>query len=304
MGEDQGLLLIVNPAAGKGRTRKLLPAIREGLRQRGIVFQLLETEGKGHATELAAGAKGSVVIAVGGDGTVNEVVNGIAGTGKILGILPTGSANDLLKAIRIPADLSAALDVLVRGTTQPLDLPEVVVDGQDDRTVVRRLFLNGVGVGFDAQVAATADGIRYLSGLPLYVAAVLKTLGRYKAPDFRITIDGNRSSGRKLLVAVGNGPCAGGGFFLTPEAKPDDGLLDVCAIDMRSILGILRLMPAVMSGKHLHLDSVLYRKCKSLALESETPFAVHADGEIVASGARRVEVGLRERALKVLVDYG
>ena len=129
--------------------------------------------------------------------------------------------------------------------------------------------------------------------------AVLRTLGQYKAPLFEITTDSGFITSRKLLIAVGNGVCAGGGFYLTPNAKLDDGKLDICMIDDLSIVQTLMIMPKVMKGKHLESASVVSFTSKRIEIKSESPFYAHADGEMAGLLCNRVNIGIEKEALRV-----
>ncbi len=169
-----------------------------------------------------------------------------------IGIIPAGSGNDFIKSLRYPKRLADALDIVLAGKVRRVDAGIVTCTAAtpDESTVEthHRLFLNGVGVGFDATVAAKMRTIRYLSGTAVYLLAVLQTLGKYKAPHFTIAIDGAERVGHNLLIAIGNGRCAGGRFYLTPDAVVDDGLLDLCVVKDVGVARILRLMPLVMVG--------------------------------------------------------
>lgn len=300
--------LVVNPNAGGGRPRKLLGAIERALRAWGVHYTVELTKGPGDATKLAAASQSEVVISVGGDGTVNEVLNGLR-PGVSLGIVPAGSGNDLIKSLPIPPRPMDALHTAVHGRSLMVDAGSVSCSvhssgGKDAGVpVAPRLFLNGVGIGFDAEVAVRKGEIPYLTGTLVYVAAVLQTLGRYKSPLFKVCSREISRESRQLLVAVGNGRCAGGGFYLTPEADPSDGELDVCLIDHVSIFTILRLMPRVMKGKHTGHPSVTLSRTREITLESSTPFFVHADGEIVGRRVNRVEIGILPQHLSVQVGY-
>ena len=214
--------LIVNPNAGNGKPRKLLAQMERLLHSWDVPYTLKLTSGRGDAIALARDSDSDVVVAVGGDGTVNEVANGLRANAA-LGVVPAGSGNDLVKSLPIPSKPLEALRVAVHGKPMRVDVGKVICSrrmapGAQDEAGSTRLFLNGVGVGFDAEVAVRKERIRFLSGTPVYVAAVLQTLGHYKAPLFDIRADGFSRSSRHLLIAVGNGRCAGGGFFLTPAA--------------------------------------------------------------------------------------
>jgi diacylglycerol kinase (ATP) len=289
---------IVNPAAGKGAGGRILDPLQNELRSRRIPHDIALTTGPGHATRLARESTSPTVVAVGGDGTINEVANGLFGTDRALGILPTGSGNDFIKSVSIPSRLFPALEILLRGNSRSIDIG--TVDAGEGNSSLR-LFVNGVGVGFDAAVAAKTREITSLSGIALYLAAVFQTLGHYQAPEFTIAMGASTPLvGRNLLIAIGNGRCAGGGFFLTPDAIVDDGLLDACIVDDKGLLEILMLMPRVMLGKHHNVRGVKFVRSNEFIITASNPFFVHADGEIVGSNVTGVRVGLRPSALRII----
>jgi diacylglycerol kinase (ATP) len=293
---------IVNPAAGKGTGRHTFRSVEDELKRKGVAYESVETTGPGDATVAAAKASTPVVVSVGGDGTANEIINGLVGSTKSLGIIPAGSGNDFIKSITVPRRPMDALNVLLQGSRRSVDVGTVRCtpskDGQGD--FQGRLFLNGVGVGFDAAVAARTREIHFLSGTALYVLAVFQTLGKYRPPKFSIQSESFSREARGLLIAVGNGRCAGGGFYLTPDAIVDDGKLDVCSVDEKTIPEILALMPRVMRGKHHNVPGVRFFREKRLTVSADEQFYVHADGEIVGANVRRVEIGLAESQLTVI----
>jgi YegS/Rv2252/BmrU family lipid kinase len=298
---------ILNPSAGKGVAGRLRSRILSALQTSGLRHEFLETGAPGHATLLARASESQTVVAIGGDGTVNEVANGIVGSGRRLGIIPAGSGNDLIKSVNVPRDLKQALRILLKGKTRKIDLGLVSTGlsrkgDETGSTVTERVFVNGVGVGFDAAVAVRTREIPVLRGTALYLLAALQTLGRYKSPLFDVVIDGKRRTGRNLLMAIGNGRCAGGGFFLTPDAVVDDGLLDVCIIEKLTIPEILRLMPKVLRGRHHSVRQVKFDRGTGVTITSEVPFYVHADGEIVGQEVRSVEARIAPHGIQVIVD--
>lgn len=293
---------IVNPVAGKGAGGKLAERLRSDLRKRGVPHDILYTTGPGDATTAARSSMSDVVVAMGGDGTINEVVNGLAGSQRALGILPAGSGNDFIKSVDIPAGLDGALDTLFADKRRVIDVGHVTCakNGTSGVDSERRLFINGVGIGFDASVAARTRQIPYLSGTLLYVMAVMQTLGRYTPPLFSMSFGGVQRESRNLLIAVGNGRCAGGGFYLTPDAVVDDGLLDICAVEEKTIAQILSLMPKVMRGRHHGVPGVNFYRSNELAISAKDGFYVHADGEIVGENVNRVQIGLELRSLAIV----
>lgn len=290
---------IVNPTAGKGAAARLLDPLRTALEGRGTDYDLVITSRPGHATTAARLSKAHIVVAVGGDGTLNEVANGLTGPGKTMGILPAGSGNDFIKSVGIPSKFASALEVLFQGVRRPVDLGTVVCGALSGNSPPR-YFVNGVGIGFDAAVAARTREITYLGGNALYIMAVFQTLGRYVPPHFTFSMNGTVQQSRNLLIAIGNGPCAGGGFYLTPDARVDDGLLDICMVREKSILQILSLMPKVMKGKHQNVSGVSFHREKSISVSAQEPFFVHADGEIVGASVTRVDVGILPGQLSVI----
>lgn len=294
---------IMNPMAGKGSGLRADEALEGFLKHSGLSYRVMYTEGPGHATHLARRSRSRVVVAVGGDGTINEVVNGLAGSERIMGIIPTGSGNDLIKSLGIPHSVEAALAVLKAGHVRTMDVGKVqtgVLENGSMQYAPWRLFGNGVGIGFDAAVARKVSEITYLRGTLLYLAAVLQIVGRYRSPEFSVRLDERSWSGRELLMAVGNGRCAGGGFYLNPEAEVADGLLDVTVIGDVPVFRVLSLIPGVMGGKPVKRDFVTYLRGKELEATSSEKFNVHADGEIVGREVHGVRVGIEAGVLKVI----
>ncbi len=287
----------MNPVAGKGAARRTLAELERLLPALGFTYEVVYTLRPGHATEIARTAGSTYVVAVGGDGTINEAANGLMGSGKILGIIPTGSGNDFIKSLGIPRKLRASVEILQARNVRRIDTGRVACGMMKNGSTAfapDRYFVNGVGIGFDASVALRVSEINYLRGTLLYLAAVLQTLGHYRAPVFQLSADGNTTVGRKLLIAIGNGKCAGGGFYLTPEALVDDGKLDVCAIQDLPVGKILRLIPSVMSGKRVDDKAVSYSRTTRLAVQSTERFTVHADGEVIGREVQAVKLeGLR-----------
>jgi diacylglycerol kinase (ATP) len=289
------LFLIANPVAGRGAALRTLPRLRQALDALGAEYHLGLTARRGHARELAAGAAADgwdSVVAVGGDGTVHEVANGVLDAGRgALGVVPVGSGNDFAHAAGIPRELDAAVATVVRATPRALDAGRV---GD-------RWFVNGVGVGLDARVAIEANRVRRLRGLGMYLWALARVLRGFRPPSVRIEVDGAAwLDGPLTLVTVGNGPRQGGGFRMNPSASLDDGLLDLCAAGGLSIPQILRLLPHTLRGSHLGLPGVVCTRGVSVHISSGEGLPVHADGEIVAEDAREVHIQLLPGRLQVL----
>ena len=291
---------VVNPHAGKGKGRAVGKFLEQILARDKPGSDIVYTEGRGEAGRLAAESDAEIVVAVGGDGTINEMVNGIAGSGKILGIVPSGSGNDSIKSLKISPDPEKALETIRQRSILSVDLGWIEWKGVSGGGT--RWFFNGAGIGFDAAVADRVAGIRTLRGTLLYMAAVLLALREFRPPDLRVSVDGaERLRQPMLLVAIGNGPCAGGGFFLTPGARVDDGVLDVCAITAMPAWQILRLIPKVMRAAHGGTPGIMLTSGKGVTVSSGKAFPVHTDGEVVCTDAESVSIRIHPASIRVIV---
>ncbi len=300
MGDTRDTLLIINPAAKHGETATLIPVIEKLLAN--VEHDTVITERIGHAAELARGAANrELVVAVGGDGTVHEVLNGLmaidAFARPTLGVLPTGSGNDTRRTLGIPSDLAAAALVIGSGSRRRLDVG--LCNGV--------YFNNSFAAGLDAKVTAKAVEYKVTKrrdGLWLYLTALLHVLfNDLGSFDVSISFDGRAPERHDtLIVAITNGPTYGGGFYITPDAVPDDGLFDVCMIDPLSLPGALMRLPFVIFGKHTRMKVVHMRRHSSLVIESETPVPAQIDGEIMLEN--RYEITLLPNAIECLVPTG
>jgi diacylglycerol kinase (ATP) len=294
------LKLIVNPWAGRGAAGQLWPEIQAILSNLGIQFEATLTTQPSEALEIARRASldgYKIIVAVGGDGTVNEVVNGLmhaAGEGQAgtLGVIPLGSGNDFIKALAIPAGLDAACRRLIEGRSRLIDVGRVN----------NHYFVNGVGLGLDAKVAIESLRINRLAGMPLYVVALFRTLlFSYSTPRATIRFDGQIINQTITLCWIGNGRCSAGGFWLSPDAQPDDGLLDVVIGRGLNRLEILRLIPEVMRGTHVDKEPVTMVRTRRLIVELDEPLPVHAEGEIIYPAAQYLEFEIIPNKLRVIV---
>jgi YegS/Rv2252/BmrU family lipid kinase len=302
--------VIFNATASRGGAARSRSAIEAGFRSAGAEYRLVETEARGHATQLAARAASegwSAVVAVGGDGVVHEVVNGLLAGGDEtptlpLGIIPVGSGNDFIKMLDLPVHRPGdAVRRILSAECKQVDVGRVLrhLTGGGPEGVW--YFTNGLGVGFDAQVATHARGIRRLRGVAIYAWALVKALGDLRSPHIQVTVDGKEISDRALiLTTVSNGPCHGGNFWLCPGARMDDGELDVLIATARSLPRVLRLLPLVMFGKHLGQPGVELHRGKRVTIRSKEALPIHADGEVVADWVRELEIDLLPRRLTVL----
>ena len=288
--------LLVNPCAGRGAGRRLAPEVHERLRQAGIECEIQFTSGPGEmralvTAELRDGA--DCVAVAGGDGSVNEAVNGYIGVARedqALALIPLGTGNDFAKVLG-GNDWRQACDRIASGRRRRVDA------GRCNGHV----FANGIGAGFDAQVALEANGIRWLRGNAVYGLALARTLLlRYATPNARIIHDGGVIEGQITMLAAANGTTYGGAFRIAPDADIADGMLDLMVADRLSRAGILGFIPHVLRGTHVGRNGVTMMRTRQLVVETDEPLVVHADGEIIDRTAKRLAVEVLAGALLVI----
>lgn len=273
MGSGRDLALIVNPTSGRGKAARLLPRIEERLRAVGCSVTTRESRSASHATELAAeaAARHEVVVACGGDGMVAFVANGVLGSEAALGIVPLGSGNDFAAhAGYRRRDPLGACRVVAAGAVRSVDAGRI--EG-------RRAFLCVAGAGFDSEANEAANAIRFARGTLVYVAAVFKTLARFRPAAFALVIDGVRESFDGMFVSVGNARSYGGGMLITPDARLDDGLLDVCIVRAMSKPALIGQFPRLFKGTHVRHPAVQMRRGRRIEIAVDRPFTLYADGE-------------------------
>jgi len=227
--------VIFNPTAGKGNAIKKLPIIKQFLDYNNLKYEIHTTERIGHAIDLAeelCEKEGTAIIAAGGDGTINEVINGLMNAkiknsdlSPIFGILPIGRGNDFAFGAGVPATLEDCLKALIKGNIQPMDVG--LIKGGD--YPLGRYFGNGIGVGFDTIVGLEAAKMKHIHGAAGYMIGAIKTLITYPAaPEIEMEINGEKGVYTPALVSIMNGRRMGGTFFMAPDGKNNDGLLNLC----------------------------------------------------------------------------
>jgi YegS/Rv2252/BmrU family lipid kinase len=277
--------LILNPIADMGRAWKVANDLRPIVAEYGHA-DWSGTVYPGHATELArqAALDGyEMVIAIGGDGTVHEVVNGLmqapAENRPILGVVPVGSGNDFAHSINVPMKSDHALLHALRAEPSSVDIGLMT-----DENGRREYFDNTVGIGFDAVVTIRSHKLPIVRGFLMYLTAVIQTiLLNHDPAQMKIETDTESWEQGTIMLTVCNGPREGGGFLVAPEAKNTDGVLNYATVTQCSRLTMFRLVPEVMNGTHGRFKQVRLGECKRLSLTSDRPLYVHADGEIYTS---------------------
>jgi len=300
------LVAILNPQADRGRTAQLAESLQQAVRGR-LDLSLRLTSMRGEAVDLARDAARDcdAMVAIGGDGTVHEVANGLmavpAAERPALGIIPAGSGNDFAYANGITKDFNRCLGVLQAGASRAVDVGQV-----KSSIGLARYFVNNVGTLLDGQVNLASHQLRWPRGSGLYIRAVLQTLVR-RPPVSRLEldVDGVAVVREATVLSIGNGPRSGGKFFLTPEAEIDDGQFNymlACPMSRprlmwRLIQSVRRERPAdplIEHGRFVHMT-----------MRSSIPLAVHIDGEPwlrPAEGVHELAINVLPRELNVLCD--
>lgn len=296
--------VILNPTAGRGAGARLCGQIGDLLHGYGLDHELVTTSGPGHATLLAREAVArdrALVVAAGGDGTANEVLNGLmqAGNppnGTALGVLPIGTGNDFAFGAGVPLNLEAACAAITRGQGRFLDVGRVRADNE-----APLFFGNGVGIGFDAIVNIESRKLKRLRGFLLYLVAVFKTMAfYYHAPVTKVCIDDSEIVQPSMMISIMNGYRLGGGFHVTPGSQMDDGLFDLCVAGQLSRPRMISFVPRVIRGTHVTDRRVTMGQGRRVVVVVDSPWASHVDGEIYGVGAHRFETELLPRRLRLI----
>lgn len=291
-------MIILNPIAGKGGAAALIPEIEEGFRSRKMEYDMVVTEEPGHAIALAKDAaqkKYDVIISAGGDGTSNEILNGLMQAKKLgaknitMAVIPIGRGNDFAFSMGVPTDLTASIDAIQKAEKHPLDIGIVFGDNFPDG----RYFGNGVGIGFDAVVGFVAAKSK-LTGFMSYLVAAMKTIFIFfKAPTVQLDLDDKTITQSFLMVSIMNGKRMGGTFMMAPESKHNDGVFDLCLANQVSRLQIFGLITKFMKGTQGSHKAIKYehsRKIVATAVNGTIP--CHADGETVCEEGKQVRIEL------------
>jgi len=279
--------VIVNPTAGAGRTAKKWPQISSWLKNIGLSFEHELTESPGHAIELAKSAaeKGyKLVVSVGGDGTINEIVNGLYESGSIrdvmLGIISTGTGSDYIRSVGLPCQFKEACQHLVNPRKLLVDLG--VAEYTSNGRKVKRLFVNFAGLGFDAEVVkATTQRFKALGSKQSYLAGLLTTFLLYRNREVSLKVDGKTENRKVCTIIVSNGKYGGGSMLVAPHADPTDGFLDVLIIDDLSKPDLLWSLPRIYRGTHLTHPKVTLKKARDVYIQSIQQTSLQADGELL-----------------------
>lgn len=297
--------VIINPYANRWRAQQQIEQIRATFNAAESDFELVLTTRAGEAAELAARAVTagySGVVAVGGDGTVSEIVNGLVSSGAAgqptipLGIIPAGTGNDFSDMVGLPRDVDAAIAGIVSGNARQVDVGQVAIDGAEGV-----FFDNNSALAMEAMVGLESQAVKRLHGTPRYLAALVTALRKLEAWPMQIEWEGGRFEGRSVLLSVCNGPRAGSTFMMAPDAQVDDGVFDVVLAPDFRMGKILRILPRLFNGSYLkkHPEVMSFRTpWLKIRCAGGTP--IHADGEMLANSAETITYSILPGKLTLL----
>jgi len=294
--------IILNPYANRWNGQKKIPVIKSAFKDAGLEpdFYILPAAGLGAlAAKKAAKEDYDVIVAAGGDGTVNEVVNGLlefAGEGptKPLGVLPIGTGNDFNDMGGLPRDLFESVKLVAEGKTKQVDAGQITMDGR------RHYFGNNCALAMEPMVTIENIYIKRLSGNIRYIVALLKALRKLKAWNFSFSWNGGSFEGPVILLSVCNSPRTGGIFPMSPGALMDDGLFDVVWAADLPFRTVLLLLPKLIRGTHIQHPAVTLRQTDFLEVRSSPGTPVHADGEVISSSASHLRFEVLPEKITVI----
>jgi len=283
-------LVIVNPAAGGGRARKVLPELEAALHAHGLDYRLVLTTSVDHGREeaLQAAAAGEIPVVMSGDGLIGQIGGVLAGGDAPMGVIPGGRGNDLARVLGIPTEIPGAVDLLAAAPTRAIDVGEV--NG--------RRFLGIASCGFDSEANRIANQARLLKGNLVYLYAALRALAAWTPARFELVLDGDPHGFTGYSVAAANSKAFGGGMFIAPDAELDDGRLDVVWVSEVAKLRFLANLPKVFKGRHVDNEEVTVLRAAEVTISADRPFAVYADGDHLADLPATIRV--LPRALTVI----
>jgi len=295
---DQSLLpclVVLNPAAGRGRANKIREGLRRRLESAKVSHDWCETTAPGHASELALRATRNThsrILLVGGDGTVADLAPALVDRPEAppLALIPGGTGNDIAKTLGLSGlTLDQQLSIALEGREKSLDAGRV--NGL--------IFINGFGAGLDGAVAARSRQVPFITGIATYLAAFAMTLPGWKPFRYSADLDGEKLEGEATLVTFANGRICGGGFLLTPRADPADGLVDGCIVGAHGRLAILYHLPKAIAGHHVREPGTIYRQVRRIGIEFDRPLAGHIDGNLMP-GIRRADIEVLPGAIRAM----
>ncbi len=293
--------VILNPYSNRWKAEKRWPQAESALVEAGVDFSLAVSEHRLHGVELAEKAVQdgfSPIIAAGGDGTVGDIVNGMARAKKsghlgVIGIMPLGTANDLVCNLAMPLDLTEAAQVIAGSKTRILDL---CLAGE-------QFFINNSALGLEPYISSIQHKMTFLKGIPRYLVAAIKGIVQNPTWQAQIEWDGGSYEGSLSLISVGNAPRTGGLFYMAPHADPADGKLTAVFVEKKSALALLALLPKAMTpeGKFVQADGVQEIDATRISVRLQPPSPAHSDGDLFPAEVESLEYKILPGMIDILV---
>jgi YegS/Rv2252/BmrU family lipid kinase len=272
----RAVALIVNPAAGGGRALRVLPRVQERLSSLGLAVRTELTESLAHGAHLARAAvsAGDTPVTLSGDGLIGAVAGALRELpGAVLGVLPGGRGNDFARVLGIPLNAEAACEVVAGGDPRPVDVGDAG----------GRTFVGIASLGFDSEANRIANAAPARLGRLVYAYGALRALATWRPARYEVEVDGRLVRFSGFSVAVANSGAYGGGMFLAPDARVDDGALDVVMTAHMSRLRFLRTLPKVFRGAHVGEPAVTILRGETVRVRADRPFTVYADGDPIGA---------------------
>jgi diacylglycerol kinase (ATP) len=297
-------LFLINPTAGKVKSSKLKSQIINLINAYEYTYDIFLTQYPMHAAEICQGNLDyKYLIIAGGDGTLNEIVNGLSPNKDIIvGVLPLGTGNDFSKNLNLEGSIENNLKMIFdeKYNIKNVDIGVVEYKEEHDISFKQCNFINAAGIGFDSYVAYLNQKYKVFSGIISYIIAVLKALLNYKPMKTKIKFNELVLEDENLLITIGNGISSGGGFYLTKNAIIDDNLLDVCIVEFLGRFKILNKMPLVMLNKIDKLKEAKLYKTSNIKIEIEEPYYLHTDGESPSNKVKEIKFSILKDKLKFI----
>jgi len=292
--------VILNPKAGRGKAERHLPEVLKILEEKDVKYNLYRTEYQGHATEIVEkiiNQNPEKLLVLGGDGTINEVIQALAGSEISLLPLPLGTGNDFVKYVYPRKKFDTILKEKIK-SNKSIKIDLILLES----TGLKRYFINGMGIGFDSEVLKNMKRIKLLKGDFLYTAATILTFFKFKGLRLKVTLNNMKKTLEKhfLLFNVGNGQYLGGGFRLFPLAKLTDHLMDISMITPVGVVEFFGSLLKAFKGTHIYRKEVSYLKDSEILVESKNPFVLQVDGELI-EGIKWLKLRVIPSCLKVSI---
>ena len=300
-------LVIVNPISGRGYAEKVIPEIEAGMQKNELEFDLVRTERPWHAAELAEQAVKQgydVIVTASGDGTANEVLNGMmrarsAGfNDTAFSVLPVGTGNDMAYGLGMRGTLEESITTLAKNQRRKIDIGFV----KGGEYPEGRYFANGVGIGFDAAVGFVAIQVRWARGLLAYLIAVIQTVFiYYKSPTVEITYNDVSYTQPSLMISIMNGQRMGGGFYMAPQSDPGDGYFDLCIASEASRPRIFGLIPYFLKGTQASQPEITNGRTNKISVKAiKGTLPAHCDGETLCEKGQELSAEIVPAAIEIV----